>query len=505
MINYLFESTFCLSIFMLFYSLFLENENVHHLKRWYLLGTLCCSALFPLISFTVYEEVTIPVVLDVFPVAELDEFPNVESAHLLIGDYIIYAIYGLGVLIFGLKFLLSLVRLYHKIDKNEIVSTHDFQIVLLKNKVAPHSFFNYVFLDKSSYQNDEIPKEVLVHEQTHIVQKHSIDVLLLEVLLVICWFNPLLYILKRMVKLNHEFLADQAVLISGTSRADYLKTLFLFSTQHSTINFESSLDYSFIKKRFRIMKKRNNQRRKAIRIVLILPLLLVLLLSFSKRDVVMITQSSDVVQYKITDSIGQEGIVSEGLMNEYKSFIIEHKRTHGIDYTKYFRVRAIYALMSPKQKLNVEKLPKTPILNLQNTRGKQPTLQQIESWKDKEKYAIWIDGKNVDNTILNKYSPFDIAYFTGSKVYQNARTRRFPQPYQFSLFTKQGFEKNYEMSTVNSYRKMKKRLITEIQKQEHSSKKEHAEIEILKQQTLFYYNQISKKHIEKYNVQKIGV
>lgn len=73
---------------------------------------------------------------------------------------------------------------------------------------------------------------------------------------------------------------------------------------------------------------------------------------------------------------------------------------------------------------------------------KSPTAKELEAFKDNKKYAIWIDGKNVQNSELNKYKPSDIASFSGSAIMKNAQTKKHPQPYQFDFFTHTYFDKN---------------------------------------------------------------
>ncbi|PCH72627.1 MAG: hypothetical protein COB98_11680 [Flavobacteriaceae bacterium] len=503
MVYYILEFTMCLGAFMLFYKLMLEREKMHLLKRYYLLGILVCAAFFPLIRYTVYEQVPMLEFIDTIALTDLESVVQPENKNTLPTETILMSLYGIGLLLVGFKFVRNMVLLRDKIKSSSIVSQGKIKFVLLNKQVVPHSFFNYVFLSKTMYEKGEIPAEVLLHEQAHVFQKHSIDVVIIELLLVFFWFNPLLYLLKRMVKLNHEFLADEVVLLSGIARADYLQTLYLYATEGNHFSFESSLDYSCIKKRFKIMKKVNNQRKKGFRLLLILPLLAVLLFSFCKKEVVLNPQQTIVVHNKLTDSVRQKVIVSEVLLNEYRSYIKEYKRIRGINYATYPRARAIYALMLPSQQLTVEKLPKSILPDLQDVKRRHPTLKRFEAWKNNEKYAVWIDRDNVNNTVLNKYDYTDVAYFTESNVYKNARTARFPQAFQVSLYTKQGFEEAYAMSKINKYRDIKKRLNTALQELENTSENETVEIQLLKQQTLYCYHQISQKNRIKYNVKKI--
>src|SRR5690606_30135262 len=155
--------------------------------------------------------------------------------------------------------------------------------------------------------------------------------------------------------------------------------------------------------------------------------------SFSERKVVEKPQF-----YQTTPSNG-EG-VTDALMNEYKTFINTVEETKSISFSKYQRAVAIYDLMTEEQRNSVKKYPENPKQNLSEVRPKSPTETEFNSWKDGNKFAIWIDGTPVKNSELNNYNISDIKYFTSSFVYNNARSDRFPQEYQNHLYTQKGFE-----------------------------------------------------------------
>lgn len=284
----LLKSSACLAILILFYKIVLEPLNHHHFKRFYLLAALLTSAIIPFITFIKYVEPTFDFgVYDpksmttppYFP-AELptitEEQPNTFLPTLL------WTIYTIGVIVFSTRFILNLIKISSKIKTNQKVKTHVFINVLIEKLVIPHTFFNYIFLNKSAFENNEIPQEVLLHEQTHAKQKHSLDILFLEILQIIFWFNPLLYFIKKDIKLNHEFLADQHVLKSGYHPKKYQNLLLRFSSNQKELALVNAINYSSIKKRLTIMNTQTSHRTKWLRSLLLLPVLALLLFSFSQ-------------------------------------------------------------------------------------------------------------------------------------------------------------------------------------------------------------------------------
>ncbi len=280
---YLLKSGACLAILFVFYKLILENENMHQFKRAYLLGMLMASFGIPFITFTTYVEALNTTTINF--TSSNSEFQVEETATLL--DYlpsILWTVYFIGVAFFSFRFIKNLSQILFKINRNQKVKFTDYINVLLTEKVIPHTFFSYIFLNKQKYDSQEIPSEVILHEQTHAKQKHSFDVLFIELLQIAFWFNPFLYFIKHSIKLNHEFLADQAVLNQGIDSSLYQSILLAFSSDASTPRMANSINYSFIKKRFTVMKTHTSKSRIWTRSLLLLPLLAILIYSFSTKE-----------------------------------------------------------------------------------------------------------------------------------------------------------------------------------------------------------------------------
>ncbi|RXJ43804.1 M56 family metallopeptidase [Gelidibacter gilvus] len=291
MLIYLLKSGACLAIFMAFYTILLEKENMHVFKRYYLLGALIIAFAIPMITFTQYIEVPAsPMVNETFkPVGFYTEsLSQVEETNYL--PIILWSIYALGILVFGSKFLMNLVQIVFKIKRNPKQKSKHVIHVLLSDLVTPHTFFKYIFLNKQKFEKHEIPKEVFWHEEAHANQNHSLDVLFIELLQVIFWFNPLIYFTTYAIKMNHEFLADQAVLNKGISLPTYQHILLAFSSNASESPLANAINYSstrratsVIKKRFTVMKTHTTKQKIWLRSLVLLPLLALTLYGFSEK------------------------------------------------------------------------------------------------------------------------------------------------------------------------------------------------------------------------------
>jgi len=282
MIVYIIKFSACLAIFIAFYKIFLEKENMHQFKRFYLIGAILLAIGIPFITFTQYVE---PLIIEntiqsVQPVISQNADILETSATNFLPIFLL-SLYGLGVFLFGIKFLTNLSKLILKIKRNPKYKSRRFVNVLLQDLVTPHTFFSYIFLNKHKYETQQIPEEVLLHEETHARQKHSIDILIIEALQVIFWFNPLIYLTKNSIKLNHEFLADKAVLQKGIQPTNYQQILLAFSTNQKETQLANAINYSSIKKRITVMKTHTSKQKMWLRSLVLLPLLALTLYSFS--------------------------------------------------------------------------------------------------------------------------------------------------------------------------------------------------------------------------------
>ncbi len=353
MLIYILKFSVCLAVFMIFYKLFLEKESMHQFKRIYLLIGIAIALGIPFITFTEYVVTSSefqPVIIN-----DLALNTNTNSDYLSI---VLWSIYGLGVLIFGILFFKNLINILSKINRNTRVKNNHFTNVLLQNLVIPHTFFNYIFLNKHKFETQQIPKEVLLHEETHAIQKHSLDILFIELLQVIFWFNPLLNFIKKDIKLNHEFLADQAVLNNGFDTSTYQNTLLTFSSNALHPQLANAINYSLIKKRFTVMKTHTSKKGIWFRGILLLPILAILLFSFSTK-VIVLEEKNDIVEF---EKIIQQEKATPEQIKEYNAIVKklnsqpENRRI--IKQKDVERIKYIYSLMSAEQKKGAEPFPK---------------------------------------------------------------------------------------------------------------------------------------------------
>lgn len=291
-VNFILESGISLSVFAMIYILFLRKETFFKLNRLFLLSSVFFSVVLPFLKFRVYN--ADPVMLaeiTVMPYKNLIEAVTVYGKDLsgsveqaILSANLIILIYVAGVTFFLGRFLFRMVILYHLISKNQVQRLQGFYLVTLNKEFSPFSFLSYVFVSNTFQQNEDYPK-MIAHELEHVKQGHTYDVITLELLLVFQWFNPFFWLMRRAIRENHEYLADQAVLKSGIKRGYYKKLLL---NQFVGMQFEmaNSFNYSLIKSRIKMMSRIKSSRFANIKIIfgIIAAALLIVVFACEKKE-----------------------------------------------------------------------------------------------------------------------------------------------------------------------------------------------------------------------------
>ena len=260
-INYLFESGISLSLFALVYFLFLRRETFFNINRWFLLVSICFSALLPLLHIPFYtpqatmlQEVTVTPYVNLLSAVTIYGAALSQGAEQFVLSYSLFGyIYLIGVVILSGKLLLQIFQIIRLIAHNRVVSEGKIKLVILQRELSPFSFLNYIFVS-NNLQNTQGWEKMLEHERQHIRQGHTFDVLILEFIAVFQWFNPCFWLFRRALRENHEFLADQAVISQGTAPSWY-KQILLSQYVGGQIILTNNFNYSLIKIRIKMMSK----------------------------------------------------------------------------------------------------------------------------------------------------------------------------------------------------------------------------------------------------------
>jgi hypothetical protein len=145
----------------------------------------------------------------------------------------------------------------------------------------PFSFFNVVFINPKFHTQDDLP-EILAHEKVHIRENHWFDLLFIELLTVIFWFNPFIWFFERSIKQNHEYLADKSVLSNGHSVSRYQAILVNQLMGMQIIGITNNLNFALNTNRLKMMTKKKTPKIKRYKFVWALPAIALLLFAFAE-------------------------------------------------------------------------------------------------------------------------------------------------------------------------------------------------------------------------------
>ncbi|GHT01365.1 cell envelope biogenesis protein TonB [Bacteroidia bacterium] len=263
-----------------FYRLFLRNDTFFRRQRIFLLSVVFIAFLFPLVEIlrnrlspeAVSETTGLPMMyLDEIiitssgtPASDSFSLPQIVS--------IIYFAVALGLIIRILLHLISILLVVRKTTKTELYNT---SIRTKEGLQTPFSFFGWIVLDPAQYKEKEL-KEILLHEQTHVRQSHSFDMMLSELICTCCWFNPFVWLLKKEIRVNLEYLADQAVLQSGCEVEHYQFHLLQLSYSKAIAQITNHFNVSPLKKRIFMMNKKQTSRQSMWKYTLLVPVIALL-------------------------------------------------------------------------------------------------------------------------------------------------------------------------------------------------------------------------------------
>ena len=257
-------------VFYMFYRLLLSKETFHRVNRVVLLSTALLSFVLPLCVITTHQTV----VLDAFPVVSVgDLHPEVlEGEHSsLWGQTVIPILYIIGVLVTLGHTLLSVWKVMILVRRSERYPQADgTTLCVVKDDVPPFSFCSYIVMNHSDYEANDAA--VLAHERGHIRQHHSCDVLLVNLLTALQWFNPAMWMLRADLRAIHEYEADGAVLSQGINARQYQYLLITKAASIGGYSIANGISHSTLKNRITMMLNKKSPRSSFMKLLTLVPI-----------------------------------------------------------------------------------------------------------------------------------------------------------------------------------------------------------------------------------------
>ncbi len=313
-----------LLVFYLFYRFLLKKETFHRFNRFVLVGTAVLSFLLPLCIITIRKPVEIQsaVTEPIVGVAELTSVAAPPSVSWW--QVALPVLFWAGVASVLVRVIISILCVARIVRKGECVREEGgCRIIVTERDIDPFSWMRWIVLSRRDWEGEHA--SILAHEKAHIAFGHSVELLLVDILSALQWFNPAVWMLRADLQELHEYEADDAVLRSGADLREYQYLLIRKAVSKSGYSVANSFNHSILKNRITMMSKSKSSLARGLRALYLLPLICLGIGLQAKTVYVPKDKDSNIQEKNITIQVDADGkIVIEGKeyqLNEITSYL----------------------------------------------------------------------------------------------------------------------------------------------------------------------------------------
>lgn len=286
-ILYIIKVNIGLAVLYCFYKLLFSKDTFFDLRRLMLILIYITAFTYPLFNLsgwlkmtddsvagklvsTLYAKVLPEITISGNNVGE-------TTAHPYIGTILI-GIYAAGVLILLVRTLLEIGKTCLMLHRSKKTTIDGIRVCMIEEKQEPYSFFQWIYLHPDMHNTKEL-KEILAHEQAHVREFHSADVLLAQTVIILCWFNPFAWLLRSEMRINHEYLADSKVIANGYDKKTYQYHLIgLEHTQPAAANLYNNFSVLPLKNRIKMLNRKRTRNIMKSKYMMFIPVTALLIL-----------------------------------------------------------------------------------------------------------------------------------------------------------------------------------------------------------------------------------
>ena len=307
-------------VFYIFYRLFFYKDTFFHWRRTALLCFLGVSLFYPMLNLQEWVKAHEPMVViaDLYATTLLPEVVFEETITPTHTNWQEFAtnslsiIYFCGVILLFIRFIMQLTSIVLLRIQCKVTEIQGVRVQILNKASGPFSFFHWIFVHPESHTQEELA-EILTHEQTHAHQLHSADIMFSELICIACWFNPFIWLMKREIRNNLEYMADQRVLQTGYDYKVYQYHLLGLAHNKAAATLYNSFNVLPLKNRIKMMNKKRTKEIGRTKYLLFLPLAALLLIISNIEAVARTTKNftREVIQTveksteQVTKAVGQ--------------------------------------------------------------------------------------------------------------------------------------------------------------------------------------------------------
>lgn len=297
-----------LLLFAATYYLVLRRLTFYVLNRCFLVLGIVFSTAYPFIDLTeFFNQQEINTVTAYLPQLNQKAAELVPTGFFINNWPILSGLFYFGVLLMGIRLAVQFISLYKIHRKSSPATVANYKVRALKESVSPFSFWQTIYLNPTLHNEKELDT-ILAHEMVHVKQWHSIDIILAELSVVFYWFNPGVWLMKKAVKENLEFITDQKILRKGMDKKAYQYSLLGVGQLNTSVAIVNNFNLSDLKKRIRMMNSKRSSKLTLSRYAFALPVLLLTTLAFtvSRKDIkAHLPQLSEMIKAEVKENTEQ--------------------------------------------------------------------------------------------------------------------------------------------------------------------------------------------------------
>lgn len=356
---YLMKSVLCLALFYPFYMVLLSRETFHRFNRMALISILLASVVIPACRITTEEPMLLSQLyqrwehwltgqeVETATAVAYADWADVEFATMSLadddtlavapafslGDFLsehwgdlLFLLYVAGILFLIGRHIASLVRLFGLLKRGQMQRLDDGTCLYLHQQtdIAPFSWMKYIVISEADYR--ENGRQIVAHEQAHISNHHSWDLLLVEVCLLAQWFNPAAWLLRQELQNIHEYEADDTVLRRGINAREYQLLIIKKAVGARLYSLANSLNHSSLKKRLTMMMKEKSHPWARLKYLYVLPLAAISMVAFAHTEAA--NNSNGISEAKGTEVLANNQIPGvKSSENEKVLIVVDGKLT----------------------------------------------------------------------------------------------------------------------------------------------------------------------------------
>lgn len=291
-ILYILESSICLIIFYWGFILSLKKDTFFQLNRLYLILSILISQIIPLIDIVTPNKVnpdTVSIMLNTVVMGT--NASKLTISQNITNENWVNIIYITGIIIFTMVFLVRLVKVIYTILKAEKLVINEKKILVIAGEFPPCSFFNKIIINRKLLDSQELDR-IITHEEIHINQYHTLDVIIINLISILHWFNPIVFFYQKSISEIHEYIADKGSIKQGITKKEYQNLIVNNSFPGEMYSLTNNFNKSLILKRLNMLHRIPSKKLSLLKIGIILPAISIMLIFFScKKEIVLNPQT----------------------------------------------------------------------------------------------------------------------------------------------------------------------------------------------------------------------